>query len=196
VLLKPAGEVRIVDGSGKEVLTAPVKMGSVYAHDKTTLRIGLAQPLPAGDYRISVELHDQATGAKASVNDAKVAVISGAAQASPITISSATATPKPSADKIQFLDIAATLHNDGEQVTSARVVLHVKKDGKSVENFPLATSLALSQGDTAVQNRYIPADGWSQGTWIFSLSLEQVDPGSGAARVIASADLSNSIVVP
>lgn len=198
ILVKPSGNVRVTDASGKTMLTAPVQMGSVYAHDATTLSIALSQPLPKGSYVVSVDLHDAATGASASVSNAKIAARGEATpvSAAAIGFSSATATPKPSLNKLQFLEISATITNTGEPVTNARVVLHAVHDGATVEDFTLASSLALPTGDTVVQGRYLPADGWSTGTWTFSLTLEAVDAATGQTRPLGTATLGEPLRVP
>jgi hypothetical protein len=198
ILVKPVGEIHLTDASGAEVLSAPVQMGSVYAHDATKLSITLSQPLPEGSYQISVDLRDAATGASASVSNATVEA-HGAATPVPtalIHFSSATATPKPSVDKLQFLDVSATITNTGDPATNARVVLHAVRDGSPVEDFTLASSLALPTGDTVVQGRYLPADGWSSGTWTFTLTLEAVDAATGQARPLDATTLGEPIVVP
>jgi hypothetical protein len=197
VRVKPTGTVTVTDASGATVLTAPITMDSVYARDETMLTIGVPA-LAGGTYKVSAEFKDPETGAKASVSDVKVAAQASATPVavSPVAITSATATPQPSLDKIQFLNIAVTITNNGDAITNARLTLSVSHDGKAIEDYPLSESLALPIGDTTVQSRYIPATGWSSGTWTFSLRLESVDPNTGVAATIAARDLGGPIVVP
>ena len=49
VLVRPAGEALLKDGSGTAVMTAPVAMGSVYAGIATSLALPLQADLPPGD---------------------------------------------------------------------------------------------------------------------------------------------------
>jgi hypothetical protein len=182
----------VSDSTGKQLFNAPVTMRSVYARDSTSLIVGLPQQLQQGEYHVAVELSDPETKVKASGE----ATVSGTAPATPaapapIQILEAVGTPRPSADDVQFLDIAATINNSGEPLTNVKVVLHVTHDGEVVEDFALASSLALPDGSTLVQQRYIPGTGWSKGTWQFTLSVEAVDPGSGVAQVLATADLAD-----
>jgi hypothetical protein len=197
IKVKPAGDVQVTDADGNTDETVPVQMGSVYPGDTTQLRLGLGGSLPYGDFHINIDFLDEATKATASIKDAAVEV---SAPATPgvvvaITFVNAEATPKPSADKLQFLDISATINNTGDATTNARVVLHAMRDGKVVEDFPLASSLALPNGNTTVQGRYIPADGWTKGEWTFTLTVESVDPGTGAARVIDTIELGKPITI-
>lgn len=61
--LKPAGEMTIRDGAGKEVSHAPITMGSVYAQDSTRVETTLASTLAPGDYTVDITLTDAATHA-------------------------------------------------------------------------------------------------------------------------------------
>ena len=109
---------------------------------------------------------------------------------------SASVTPRPSADSVQFAEVTATIGNIADPVSNMQVTLHVERDGELVESFPIATSLSLPFGETTVQNRYLPLEGWTTGTWTFSLSLDQIDPGSGTAQQIATYDIADSIQIP
>jgi hypothetical protein len=197
VRVRPTGTITLSDSTGATLLTAPVAMDSVYAHDQTTLSIG-APPLLPGNYTVSVDLSDPDTGAKASVSNVTVTAQAPATPLPPppVGFGQITATPQPSLDKIQFLDLSVTVSNNGEPITNAQLVLSASRNGKSVEDYPLASSLAVPTGNTVVQSRYIPATGWKSGTWTFILTLKTVDPSSGVAVVIASTDLGEPIVVP
>ncbi|MEA2585488.1 MAG: hypothetical protein QOF33_3573 [Thermomicrobiales bacterium] len=196
VRVRPTGTVKISDAGGTELYNAPVSMGSVYAWGSTSLLIELSQPLAPGDYTIEVVLNDPATKVKAE-REVKVAATAPATPAPPppVQFFSATGTPRPDANEVQFLDIAATIDNSGEPLTNVNVVLHVTRDGDLVEDFPLASSLALPVGQTPFQTRYIPGTGWSSGTWQFTLSIEAVDPSSGVSRVLATTPL-DELVIP
>jgi len=197
ILVKPQGTVAVVDAQGATVLTAPVLMNSVYARDKTTLTVGLPA-LVSGTYTVNVDLHDEATGATASIANASVTFNSDATPVPPppISIATATAAPHPSLKKIQFLQVDAKITNTGAPIANARLTLHVTRNDKVVEDYSLSSSLALPTGDTAIQSRYIPAAGWKSGTWAFTLTLETVDPATGVNVVVGSTDLGGPIVVP
>jgi hypothetical protein len=197
VRVRPKGTVTLSDATGAPIASAPVSMDSVYAHDQTELTLSLPV-LPSGIYKVSADFTDPDTGAKASVSDVPVTMQATASPvaSSPVTISAATATPQPSLDKIQFLNISVTISNGGQALANARLTLSVTHDGKAVEDYPLSESLTLPGGDTTVQSRYIPATGWSSGTWSFALKLESVDPDTGAVTTIAAGDLGGPIVVP
>jgi hypothetical protein len=194
VRLRPAGTVEVRDASGNLLFTVPVTMGSVYAHDTTILQTGVPA-LGGGSYHVTVKLTDPET--QATAESETTVTTTGAATpvaAPPVQVTNASATPQPSAEKIQFLDVKATIANSGEPLTNVQVVLHAERDGKVVEDFPLAASLAVPNGETPVQARYLPATGWKSGTWHFTLSVEAVG-GNGVAQVLATADL-GTIQVP
>ncbi|MEA2527976.1 MAG: hypothetical protein QOF73_5203, partial [Thermomicrobiales bacterium] len=165
---------------------------SVYAQDSTSLLLDLPQVLAQGEYQIRVDLTDPETKTSAK---AKTAIASTAAATPPppppVQFLASSGTPRPNGDDVQFLDISATVDNSGEPLTSIQVVLRATRNGESVEDFRLASSLALPTGQTQIQERYSPVTGWEDGTWRFTLSVEAVDPGSGVAQVLATADLAD-----
>ncbi len=197
VRVQPEGTVTIFDSAGATILTAPIAMDSVYARDATTLSIGFPS-VPPGDYSASVDLKDPDTGATASVSNMALIVQVPATPPPPVAIgfSSAVATPLPSLEEIQFLDIAVTLFNNDVPLTNMQLKLTVSKDGEIVEEYPFAASLAIPAGETVVQSRYLPITGWESGTWTFVLTLETIDQGSQVIVVVASTDLGGPIEVP
>jgi len=191
IRVRPAGTVTILDGSGRELYNVPVTMGSVYARDQTALRISLPAKLPEGVYTVQIDLTDPETkvgvGAEAEITAAESAGTPVASTG--IQILDATGTPRPDLNGIQFLEVSVTIDNRGEPLTNGQVVLRVSRDGDPVENFPIASSLSLSGGETTVSARYIPVTGWEEGTWTFEISIEAVATGSGVAEVLARTDL-------
>jgi hypothetical protein len=190
VRVRPSGTVKVLAPDGAQLYSAPVSMGSVYARDSTSLIVPIAQPLASGNYRITVDLKDEDTKATAK-GEATVTSTAAAtpAASAPLQILNATGTPRPDAQDIQFLDVSATISNAGEPLTNVRVVLRASRNAEIVEDFALASSLAVPSGETLIQQRYIPVTGWTAGTWQFTLAVEAVDPSSGVAQVLATADL-------
>ena len=72
VLVKPAGELRVTTPAGEVVSTTGVAIGSVYGGNTTSVRVALPGQLPLGDYLVTLNLTDEATGATASIRDAPV----------------------------------------------------------------------------------------------------------------------------
>jgi hypothetical protein len=192
VLLNPTGTVRIVADRGTTLVDAPVQMGTVYAGHSTVLAINLPQPLPAGDYLVSAALRDEATGATAELPETPF-TIEAATTAEPVSFVSATVTPRPSADEVQLAEVTAVIGNTAEPIANLQVTLHVFRDGELLESFPIATSVTLPFGETTVQNRYLPLDGWSPGSWTFSLTLEQIDPATGTSQQLGSFEVPGAI---
>ncbi|HEU0163980.1 MAG TPA: DUF916 domain-containing protein [Thermomicrobiales bacterium] len=197
VFLKPTGTFAVVDGSGRQVLTAPVAMGSVYTGDTTQLQFTFAQPLAPGTYTIELSLKDGTTIASAGTEPLAFTVAAAAtATASPVQVTDLAVAPGPDATSPIFATITGTIVNTGDPVPNARLTVHVRKDGKLVEDFQLIPSLSLAQGDTPINQRYIPATGFTKGTWTFDLTLESVETSNQAATVILDQAVPGSIIIP
>jgi hypothetical protein len=149
--------------------------------------------LPPGDYRVSIELEDEATGAEASFDEVPVTLAVVAEEevqtfvVDPVSVA-------PNTDPVQFANVAATITNNGEAIPTANVMLNVQRDGEEVESYPLAQNQALPQGSTDFAQRYIPLDGWQEGTYTFQLVIASVS--GGTETVLATVDVVNEIVVP
>jgi len=195
--LRPEGEISLRDALGTEVLSADVAMGSVYAGTVTQLQFVLQQPLPEGTYTVELNLADTATKAKATSSNLS---FTASAPATPIQTTiqfgNLAVTPGPDAKAPQFANITGTIVNGGAPVSNARLTIHALKDGKEVESFPLIPSLSLAQGETPIQQRYIPGTGFTKGDWSFLLTLESVDPSSGAATLLLTQEIETTIAVP
>ena len=195
--LRPEGKISVKDASGTVVLSADVTMGSVYAGTATQLQFVLQQPLPEGTYAIELNLEDGDTKARASVSDL---TFSASAPATPIQttiqFSDLAIAPGPNVKTPQFANVTGTIVNGSAPISNARLTIHALQDGKEVESFPLIPSLSLAQGETPIQQRYIPGTGFTKGTWSFLLTLESVDPASGAATLLLTQEIEQTIVVP
>ncbi|MGN6484105.1 MAG: hypothetical protein ACTHMX_06855 [Thermomicrobiales bacterium] len=171
-------------------------MQSVYAHDQTTLTIGAPGNFPAGKYSVTVSLKDEETGttAKGGVKDVQLAGTGTEAVQSPVTLGQSTIEPGPSKDNVQFVTVNTVVSNSGDPIANGQLSLIAKKDGKEVERFPISQSLSVPTGDTPVSTRYIPAEGFTTGTWTFELLLETTD--GGAALVLAQQPIDGQVVIP
>lgn len=189
--LRPNGELRLFTQDGEVVSTTPITMGSVYGGNRTAVRIILPGQLPLGEYLVSLDLIDEATGATASIVDAPV-TLAEEQEASVFSVD--VASVAPNADPIQYADVAATITNNGQAIPTANVTLVAQLDGETVESYPLAANQALPQGTTEFAQRYIPIDGWQPGTWTFELVISAV---SGSTEtVLATVEITDEIVVP
>lgn len=196
IRVRPEGDLTVTDASGKDVVDAPIEMSSVYAGDTTTFQITLPAPLPEGDYTIGVELTDPDTKASAEVADVAISVSKPEAPA-PVTVSSFTVAPMPSADNPVFAQVAVTMSNTGVPVPGGELTLDIFKDGEQVGSQVLGTSVTLQNGDTVVEQPYIPESGtWDSGTYTFSVTLTATDPTTGTETTIATAESDDQIVIP
>lgn len=194
-LVKPAGELVLTDGSGTPVFTQPFVMGSVYAGMETTLEVPLPPALPDGNYTVAVQVTDPGSGVAASIGNASVALTRGGTGEEPLRIASATVTPMPAAGHVQFAAVAVTISNDQRPIDGVRVILRVERDGELVEDFALASAVTLQPGDTVIEQRYLPLDGWAPGSWTFTITLQSVDPQTRAETILASLPVDTPIVI-
>lgn len=186
VLVKPRGELRLRNKAGETVLTAPIAMGSVYAGTTAPLAVSVPSSVPVGDYVLSVDLTDDATGVTASIADVPVAITEAEEETARFTMTG-TVTLAPDTSKPAFADVSAEITNLGETVEGAEVVLDVSRDGEVVESYPLVPSLNLPQGTaTNVSQRYVPVTGWEPGLWSFVLRVNVVD--GGTSTTVATVD--------
>jgi hypothetical protein len=196
IRVRPEGSVVLTDANGDRIVDAPLKMGSVYAHDTTTFSIALPAAIPEGSYQATARLEDPDTGSKAALENVEITA-SAPAAASPLTIDAVVLTPMPSADNVVFVQASVTIGNTGVAVTGGTVTLLVYRDGELVDEHELASSLTVQSGQTAVDQPYIPADGtWASGTYTFEVSLSTTDPSSGAESLIGVFSVAEPIVIP
>jgi hypothetical protein len=194
VLVKPAGELVLTDAAGNDALRQPFTMGSVYAGMETTLEIPLPAALQDGDYTVSVEASDAETEAQAAIEPVSVTLARDAEEA-PLEITAAEVAPMPSAEEPQFAAVSVTVTNRATPIDGVQVVLNVARDGEPVEDFVLSSSVTLQQGETVVEQRYIPLEGWSSGEWTFAVTLESIDPQTNAQASLLSETIEDPIVI-
>ena len=115
VLVEPSGTISISDLKGTPLGSFEVTLGKYYAFKDGLIQLGLGNLTPNGEYLVTIDLHDQATGANAVIENQKIQVTTSAqiaaAEAPPVVFSEAVGELKPSADKPQFLNVTATLSN-------------------------------------------------------------------------------------
>jgi hypothetical protein len=185
VLVRPRGTFALSDADGQQVYDVPIKMGSVYAGMSVPLVVTLTTPLAEGQYSVSLQLADEATGATGSMTDQPITINSEQQAPDRFELAGDIGLQPDPADPV-FADVAVDVTNNGKAVDSSEVVLDVMKDGALVESFTLASSLALAQGTTEVSTRYIPPTGFDSGEWSFVIRLNVVDPSSKAATTVAT----------
>jgi hypothetical protein len=199
VLVKPEGSITLANAAGATVVTVPVSMGSVYAGTSTTIEIAVSDSLAAGDYALSIDLSDKATGAKAksagplAVPDASVAT----PVANPVTIDAFTLDPaRDAAGHLKYVSVDVKIGNTGDAIANSRLTLHVTLDGKPVEDFVMSASLAVPRGVTDVPARYLPAGDWASGQYGFSVTLDAVDPGTGQSTTLVTVNAPETVTGP
>jgi hypothetical protein len=196
VNVRPEGTIEFRDEQGELIATIPIVMQPVYARDDTILSVGVPGGLPPGRYQVEIEFTDPDSGAVASVeNSDLLAEAAATPEPQTIVIASASVTPAPAADDVQFANVDAVISNFADPVANAQLSLIASVGGAEVERFPISQSLSLPTGDTPVATRYIPATGWTTGEWTFELLLETVEP-NGAAVVVGRLPIEGTVVIP
>lgn len=192
-LVKPAGELSMVDDMGRVVLSTPIRMGSVYAGTTTAISVGLPEQMPAGDYSVSLSVQDESSGASGRIEEATVTIEE---PEDPTAIYVANSAVTPNADPITFANVEITLDNGGQEIPATDVTLEVMRDGELVEEYPLATNQVLLSGENQYMARYIPAEMWESGTYTFNLVVSAVDPNGGQETILLDQELDATIEVP
>lgn len=188
--LKPAGTLRIVNAAGDVVLDTPVAMDSVYAGTSTILEVGLSQPLPAGEYKATVDLKDDKTGAAADLTDVAFTVAETKQVSTAPAVTALDVQPvRASADgPIQMAAVTVTVNNPGATIEDGQVMLHVERDGQLVEDYPLTMPGKIAPGEATFQARYMPLTGWLPGSYSFTAVIVGKDPATGTATKLATSD--------
>jgi hypothetical protein len=195
VLVKPAGTLTILDSLGAEVMSADVAMGSVYAGMETVFQVSVPMQFALGSYTVTVDLIDESTGVSASLSDAKAELTSPLAEAQP-TFAVNDIAVAANADPIQYVNVTATISNPLQAIPTANITLVVTKDGDLLEEFSLGGNLAIANGETPFEARYIPKDGWTTGTYSFTFEITSINVSDNSETVLASIDVTDQIVVP
>jgi hypothetical protein len=177
-------------------VTIPISLKTIFARETTAFTLGVTGGLEEGEYQLEGSFVDAETGASASITKSTfTASAMTPREPDQFTFALATATPGPSEDDAQFATIESTIRNIGDPATGVQLSLIAMLDGEEVERFPISQSLSLPTGETPITTRYVPATGFTTGTWSFELVLETVS-GSGAAVVVARAAIEETVVIP
>lgn len=196
VLVKPAGTIVLTDVEGREVFSTDISMGSVYAGFDTVLAVPLDSSLAGQEYELQLKVTDESSGITADIESETIVFSGKVAEEAPLQIAQSSVAPMPDAGEPIYASVDFTIANTGGVLNNANVVLHVQHDGELVEDFSLGSAMNIGSGETEISQRYIPADGFSSGEWSFTLSIETVDPQSGATTLVLEVPLSDAIIVP
>lgn len=192
-LVQPTGQLTLTDGQGKQVMSAPIEMGSVYAGNETGIEVPVPDQVQPGEYTLDMTLTDPESGATDAIEGAQVTV-PAAANARGVSVASATI--EPNADEITFAQVDVTLDNGGPKIAASDVTLQVQRDGQQVDEFPLATNQVMLSGENTYSARYLPAGDWQSGTYTFRILASAVDPAGGQTTVLLDQDLDAEFTVP
>ncbi len=190
--IRPQGELVVTTTDGEAVSTSDVEMGSVYGGNTSSVRINLPGQLPFGDYLVSLNLTDEATGASASLDAAPITLAEPEVAEEPVFVVDQAAVT-PNGEPVQYAAVAATITNNGADIPTANVTLVVRRDGEDVESYPLGRNQALPRGSTDFTQRYIPVDGWREGAYTFRLVISAVS--GGTETMLITIEIADEIVV-
>jgi len=174
-------------------------MGCVYAGMETTLEVCLSDTLMQGSYQFDLSLKDETTDAKARAKKIEIQLADPGTGhiETPVTIDEITIEPSTNdaTGELRFVGLTVQVENRGEPISATRMTLHVTRDGETVEDFVLSSSLALPNGLTTVEQRYLPSDSWTPGSYEFSVTLEEIGSGGQATR-LAESTAATTVEVP
>lgn len=190
-LVRPQGAIVLQSVQGEVVGEAPIKMGSVYAFTSTSIEVALPPQLPAGDYLISASLADPDSGFSASI-DSELIVNDVATEVlfhlDPVSV-------VPIGDPIQLADVAITIVNNGPNIPTGKIVLHVYHDDELVEAYLLSQNQAMPRGASTVTTRYLPLAGWQEGVYSFEIVVSSIAE-DGTETVLATLAVEDTIEIP
>lgn len=192
-ILLLAGNLTLSDADGTALLDTPLRLLHILGGQETIVQLLMRGTIPAGDYHLSIELADDATGVSSGFENRTISIPEPPVDL-PLDFESITV--EPNADPIQFADVNVVIGNTSQSYRSTRLTLVVTKDDEPLEEFVLADNALLDQGVTIVSQRYIPIDGWTSGTYSFALKLEAIEPGSGGVTLLLTREDAATIVVP
>jgi hypothetical protein len=198
-MLKPTGAFTLSDDTGKDLLSADLQLDSFYAGTQSAVEVGITTQLPPGAYHVALSL--KANGVDVAASDVPFTVEPPATpvpavEQGTITIPSVTTNELRGSDgALQAVEIVVAIDNAGPPIDNGRLSLTVKKDGVEVETIVLGSSLSFPGGPAEFRQRDLPLTGWTPGEWTFSVSLEQVDPTTGAVTTLATGEATKPISV-
>jgi methionine-rich copper-binding protein CopC len=204
VHITPAGTFVLSRADGSEVVRQDVKLGSIFAGTSTLLQVTLPQPLDPGEYTVALKLTDEKHDltAQADALPLTVAAVDAsgtpAAEAPKIAITSVDVNElrDPSTKALQGVEIVVSVDNPLQPIASGRLTLHVSRDGQKVEDYVLGSSLTIPNGASEIRQRYLPATGWTAGSWTFSVTIDAADPSGGGVTELATSSVSATVTAP
>jgi hypothetical protein len=191
--LHPAGTLELTGADGKIALEHTIEMGTFVTGTVATYPVSLNRVLTPGAYQVRVDLEygdDQTVSYEDTIDIGNLSV--QAVTFSSLSIEEVRSAPDGT---LQFVTIAVALENPGSPVANARLTLHVSRDGAPVEDVVLSEAMALRPGAGQISQRYLPPTGWESGTYAFSVTIEDVNPETGTAVELASAQSETTVTV-
>ncbi len=197
VIVRPTGEVRLLDTEGNVVGVSSVAMSSVYTGTATTLVTGWYGVPASSTYSVAIVLTtDGAAGVvEASFNDLPVTKVEPDATPSPQPLTViASLTPLTRDSPPSMLQLTAEIANNGEPIENARVSIVTYQDGVEVDRYPVMQAVTIPQGTTPVQARYALPGGFTSGTYTFDVTIELGDMGT--QTILVTHKLEFEVTVP
>ncbi|MEA2512126.1 MAG: hypothetical protein QOJ59_1613 [Thermomicrobiales bacterium] len=191
--LQPTGSLTVTNAAGSILIQHPIAMGTFVTGTEVTYPIAWPGGPVAGTYNAHVAL---AYGDDQTATYDGTFTVGDDVAAMTVSTFAVTEARDPASDELQYVDVRITIDNPAAAVPNARLTLHVTRDGQPVEDVVLGSSLTIQAGPGEVSQRYFPPGGWTSGTYAFAVTIETVDPSSGQAIVILTADAITTIVVP
>lgn len=197
VIIRPTGEVKLLDPDGRVVGTSDVGLDSVYRDTSTTFIVAWENVPPADYYEVQVILfaEDRTVSVEKSFVNLVPTITDGSVTApvEPLLFTRAELIATTRDNPPSLLMFEGEIANNGEPIEDARVSIVTYQDGVEVDRYPIMQAVTLEPGTTPVEARYSLPGGFTEGTYTFEVTIEL---GSGGTQtILATQDIDFEVTV-
>jgi hypothetical protein len=198
VIVRPQGEVRLLDASGTTVGVAQVALDSIYSGTTTDFIVAWDKVNPSDTFTVQAELTNDEGSLTVSQDYPNLIPFSSDPNPTntgpTLTITNAKFEPLTKDNPPTTLQLDATVTNTGEPIENARVSIVTYQDGVEVDRYPILQAVTINQGSTPIQARYALPGGFTKGTYTFEVTIELGDIGT--QTVLVTQKLDYKVTVP
>ena len=186
-IVRPTGEVRVMNDAGEVLAVADVELGSVYTRSSANVYVAWQNVPGEGSYVLEISLTDPDNGATAADTFTDLVPVTGqdasvaATPAPELQFSEAELAPLTRDEPPSMLLFEGAISNPGDPIESARVSIVTYQDGEEVDRYPIMQAVTIGTGTTPVEARYSLPGGFTEGTYTFEVTIEL---GSGSTQTV------------
>lgn len=176
VIVRPSGEVRILDSEGTVVGVARASLDSIYVGTDTTFIVAWDSIPTSSGYTLQIFMTNTEGDLEVEKQvDDLTAVDRGAGtklDTDPLSFSKPTLTSTDNNPLSSTLEFDAVVINNEEPIDNARVSIVTYQDGVEVDRYPIMQAVTINQGETPIEARYSLPGGFTNGTYTFEVTIE------------------------